>query len=66
MILAITSTEAKYVAAAYGVVFLVVLAYLLIIGLKLTRLERELATLTAEVEARPAVPEADSREKVVA
>ena len=66
MIVAITTTEAKYVAAAYGVVFLVVLVYVLIIGLKLARLERELGELTAEVQARPAVPEAESREKVVA
>ena len=66
MIVAITSAEAKYVAAAYGVVFLVVLVYVLIIGLKLARLERELGELTAEVQARPAVREAESREKVVA
>ena len=66
MILAITTTEAKYVAAAYGVVFLVVLVYVLIIGLKLARLERELGELTTEVQARPAVPKAESREKVVA
>ena len=66
MIVAITSAEAKYVAAAYGVVFLVVLVYVLIIGLKLARLERELGELTAEVQARPVVREAESREKVVA
>ena len=66
MIVAITSAEAKYVAAAYGVVFLVVLIYVLIIGLKLARLERELGELTAEVQARPVVREAESREKVVA
>jgi CcmD family protein len=40
------STEAKYVAAAYLVVFIVVLAYVLIIAAKLQRLERELAELT--------------------
>jgi CcmD family protein len=39
------STEAKYVAAAYLVVFVVVLAYVLIIATKLARLERELAEL---------------------
>ena len=39
------STEAKYVAAAYLVVFLVVLAYVVIIATKLVRLERELAEL---------------------
>ncbi len=46
------STEAKYVAAAYLVVFVVVLAYLLIIGLKLVRLERDLAELAELVRAR--------------
>jgi CcmD family protein len=45
------STEAKYVAAAYLVVFLVVLAYVLIIATKLVRLERELAEL-AELARR--------------
>ena len=39
------STEEKYVAAAYLVVFVVLLAYVLIIALKLQRLERELAEL---------------------
>ena len=36
----------KYVAAAYLVVFATVLAYVLIISLKLVRLEREVAELT--------------------
>ena len=40
------TTEEKYVAAVYLVVFLVLLAYVLIIALKLQRLERELADLT--------------------
>ena len=40
------STEAKYVAAAYLVVVVVVLAYVLIIATKLVRLEREVAELT--------------------
>jgi CcmD family protein len=46
------STEAKYVAAAYLVVFLVVLAYVLIIATKLQRLEREVAELTELARAR--------------
>ena len=50
--LAITSAEAKYVAAAYGVVFVVVLLYVLIIALKLGRLERELTELTERLAAR--------------
>ena len=40
------TTEEKYVAAAYLVVFVVLLAYVFIIGLKLARLEREVAELT--------------------
>jgi CcmD family protein len=39
------TTEEKYVAAVYLVVFLVLLAYVFIIGLKLQRLEREVAEL---------------------
>jgi CcmD family protein len=41
----VTSAE-KYVAAAYLVVFVFVLAYVLIIGTKLQRLEREVSELT--------------------
>ena len=40
------SAAEKYVAAAYLVVFVTVLAYVLIIGAKLGRLEREVAELT--------------------
>jgi CcmD family protein len=46
------TTEEKYVAAAYLVIFAVVLAYVLIIALKLRRLERELAELTELARAR--------------
>ena len=42
----------KYVAAAYLVVFVVVLAYVLIIATKLARLEREVAELTELAQAR--------------
>ncbi|HYX76643.1 MAG TPA: CcmD family protein [Gaiellaceae bacterium] len=64
MILGITAAE-KYVAAAYGVVFVVVLVYVLIIGLKLGRLERELDELTGLArERRDAEAEAERREKV--
>lgn len=41
------STGEKYVAAAYVVVFVVVLAYVAIIALKLSRLERTLGELEA-------------------
>ena len=44
----------KYVAAAYLVVFTTVLAYVLIISLKLVRLEREVAELTELARARRA------------
>jgi CcmD family protein len=46
------TTEEKYVAAAYLVVFVVVLAYVLIISLKLQRLEREVAELTELARTR--------------
>ncbi|HSC73607.1 MAG TPA: CcmD family protein [Gaiellaceae bacterium] len=39
------STEEKYVAAVYLVVFVVLLGYVFIIALKLQRLERELTEL---------------------
>ena len=42
----------KYTAAAYLVVFVVVLAYVLIIAAKLQRLEREVANLVQRVRER--------------
>jgi CcmD family protein len=51
------STEEKYVAAAYLVVFLVVLAYVLIIAMKLQRLEREVAELAELARRREHEPE---------
>jgi CcmD family protein len=64
MTLAITAAE-KYVAAAYGVVFLVVLVYVLIIALKLARLERELDELTGRVrQRREAEAEAERRQEI--
>jgi CcmD family protein len=62
VIVAITNAEAKYVAAAYGIVFLVVLLYVLIISLKLARLEREASELTEQLRDRR-VPETE-RERV--
>ena len=54
------TSEEKYVAAAYLVIFAVVLAYVVIISLKLQRLERELAELADlardRKEEREAVP----------
>ena len=46
------STEEKYVAAVYLVVFVVLLAYVLIIALKLQRLERELTELAQRAVER--------------
>ena len=62
MTLAITAAE-KYVAAAYGIVFLVVLVYVLIIALKLGRLERELDELTGRVRERRET-KSEQRERV--
>jgi CcmD family protein len=46
----VTSAE-KYVAAAYLVVFMLVLAYVLIIALKLQRLDKALQDLCSEARA---------------
>jgi CcmD family protein len=62
MILGVTTAE-KYVAAAYGIVFLIVLVYVLIIALKLGRLERELDELTGQVRERREA-EREQRERV--
>ena len=47
------TTSEKYVTAAYCVVFAVVLAYVVIIALKLTRLEREVDELEARSSDAP-------------
>ncbi len=62
MILGVTTAE-KYVAAAYGIVFLVVLVYVLIIALKLGRLESELDELTGRLRERREA-ESEQREEV--
>jgi CcmD family protein len=62
MTLGVTTAE-KYVAAAYGIVFLIVLVYVLIIALKLGRLERELDELTGQVRERREA-EREQREQV--
>ncbi len=61
MILAVTMTEVKYVAAVYLVVFLFLLAYLLIHATKLARLEREVAELARLVGERRRVEEEPER-----
>jgi CcmD family protein len=62
VIIALTTAE-KYVGAAYGVVFAAVLVYVLIIALKLARLERELAELAERLHERR-VAEPESRQEV--
>jgi len=47
------TTAEKYVTAAYCVVFGLVLLYVVIIALKLRRLEREVDALVARPEAEP-------------
>jgi len=54
------TTAEKYVTAAYCTVFAVVLVYVLIIALKLNRLEREVEAL----ERREAKPAEDERETI--
>jgi len=55
------TTAEKYVTAAYCAVFAIVLVYVVIIALKLTRLEREVDELADRVEAEPA----EERERAV-
>ena len=50
------TTEEKYVAAAYLVVFVALLVYLLIISTKLSRLEREVTELVDRVRERHEPP----------
>ena len=59
-------TQGQYVAAAYGVVFVFVLAYVAIIAAKLARLQRQTAELVALAHRRsqPQPSEAIPREAV--
>ena len=57
------TNEEKYVAAAYLVIFAVVLAYVVIIALKLQRLERELEELAELARTKTT---ADEERKAVA
>jgi CcmD family protein len=54
------TTAEKYVTAAYCTVFALVLVYVLIIALKLNRLEREVQAL----ERREPEPAEDERETI--
>jgi CcmD family protein len=51
------TTAEKYVTAAYCAVFAIVLVYVLIIALKLQRLEREVDQLADRAAAREEEPE---------
>ena len=51
----------KYTAAAYLVVFVGVLVYVLIISSKLQRLQRQVAQIVEELRER--IPELDERER---
>ena len=55
------TTVEKYVTAAYCVIFAVVLAYVVLIALKLQRLEREVDDLE---RGEPKAAEDDERETV--
>jgi CcmD family protein len=48
----IDETDVQYVAAVYGVTWVVLLVYVLILSSKLGRLERELDDLAARLEGR--------------
>jgi CcmD family protein len=58
------TTAEKYVTAAYCAVFAIVLVYVLIIALKLQRLEREVDELAGRAAAREDEPE-ETREAAV-
>ena len=53
----------RYVFAAYTVVLVTVLAYLVIIALKVSRLDRELGDLARRARERRATEEQDDREE---
>ena len=58
------TTAETYVTAAYCAVFAIVLVYVLIIALKVQRLEREVDELAGRAAAREAEPE-ERREAAV-
>ncbi|HMD57625.1 MAG TPA: hypothetical protein VKG82_09160 [Solirubrobacteraceae bacterium] len=52
----------KYVAAAYVVLFALVLIYVAIMALRMSRIERELGELLAETDSAKEDPRASSQE----
>jgi CcmD family protein len=59
-------TAGKYVAAAYVVAFAIVLIYVAIMGIRLSRIERELGELLELTEGSPAAPAERERESTPA
>ncbi len=61
-------SQGQYVAAAYGIVFVFVLAYVAIIAAKLARLQRQTAELLTIARRRPhpEQPEAAAGSRAVA
>ena len=59
------SSGERYVFAAYAVVLATVLVYLLIIALKVSRLERELGELAQLARERAASADEPAREEAV-
>jgi CcmD family protein len=57
------SSGDRYVFAAYTVVLVTLLVYLLIIALKVSRLDRELGDLARRARERRAAEEQDDREE---
>jgi hypothetical protein len=55
-------TAGKYVAAAYIVLFLLVLVYVAIMAIRLSRIERQLLELTERPAAAPGQPSARAGE----
>ena len=55
------STAVKYVAAAYGIVWLMVLLYVWILRSKYQRLEAQVGTLERELAGRPGHQVADEQ-----
>jgi hypothetical protein len=56
-------TAGKYVAAAYIVLFAIVLIYVAIMAVRLGRMERELGELLELAERTPAQPALQTRER---
>jgi CcmD family protein len=56
-------SQGQYVAAAYGIVFVFVLAYVAIIASKLARLQRQTAELLQLVRTRPLSASVDAPQR---